>query len=550
MHYVIETSRPFEESVLWRLHDSYFAQRGHQAWRHGDIPWLSTNNHAFALQHASFLVELAKELVATGKLGADEPVRVVEGGCGTGLFAANFVRGFKECAPPGMALRYYVTDASAVNVREAAESHHLRAFVEEGVVVPATFDLRDPASLRPLTDEAFDGRVTLFINNYVCCVIPMTHFQRNADRSWSRLCVDVRADITAEGLEGEEAVAAYLDRHATRNGLMKGLEIDWRWLPAGADGLLADPLHRAILEEAVAGVETATVGYPKGYIEFMRAVAPQLLPGGVIMTNDYGTVDLRKLGGLREWRPQFYGNTFNQDVNLGILGVFARQAGWDSVMTPHDLGSVHSAVLAPGGLGPLARAAFEARYRRVGASDMLLDFSHAAKHYQQKKETGRALRFNLLCVELDPNNAEHRYRVGETAIELGLFDIAIEHLLRGFELDPTPAWDFEFQLGRAYCLVDDNATALDWYARSQERAPHAVTLANMGMIHASAGRHREAWLQFRKALDLDPTYQRAIERLDALKEVIWAETTADFARETASLEGPAVQPPAAAPTVD
>jgi hypothetical protein len=534
MHAVIETARPFEASILWRLHDSYFAQRGHRAWQHGDIPWFSTNNEAFAAQHAGLLVAIATELRAAGVLGPDEPVRVVEGGCGTGLFAANFVRSFEAAAPPGMRLCYVITDASEVNVREAAASHYLAPSVAAGTVLPATLDLRDPGSLHLLDGEPFEGRVAMFINNYVCCVIPMVHLQRDAEGRWARLCVDVSGEV--DGLEDAAAIANFLARNATRHGLIKDLAIDWRWVPTELEAALDDDLHREVVVAALEGLGAATVGYPRGYLDFMRGVAPLLVPGGVILTNDYGSVDLRRLGGARDWRPQFYGNTFNQDVNLGLLAAFARRLGWDAALTPCDLGSVHAALLAPGGLGPEAQAAFTARYGRVSGSDMLLDFSQAAKHFQQKKETGRALRFFLLCADLDPHNAEHRFRVGETAIDAGLHALAVEHLRRGFELDVARAWDFEFQLGRAYCLLDDNAAALAWYERSQARAPHAVTLANMGMIHAAEGRHREAWLHFSQALELDPTYARAAERMDALKEAIWAETTAAFARETAASE--------------
>lgn len=346
MQAVIETSKPFEASILWRLHDSYFSQRGHRAWQHGDIPWFWTNNQAFAAQHAAFLIALAQELRATGTLHPDEPVRVIEGGCGTGLFAANFVRSFEAAAPPGLTLKYYLTDASEKNVREAAETHYLAPFVAHGTVVPATFDLREPTAPRPLDGGTFDGRATMIINNYVCCVIPMFHFQRSADGGWSRLCVDVHGDVDADVLAGDDEVVAFLDRHATRHGLIKGLTIDWRWLPADPRDVLGSEEHVEILSRSLAGLDTATVGYPRGYLDFMKAVATGLLPGGVIMTNDYGTVDLRRLGGLREWRPQFYGNTFNQDVNLGILQVFARHHGWDCVMTPCDL------ALAPAALSP------------------------------------------------------------------------------------------------------------------------------------------------------------------------------------------------------
>ena len=45
---VIEPATPFDKSILWELHHAYFAARGVEAWKAGEIPFFSTSNAAYA----------------------------------------------------------------------------------------------------------------------------------------------------------------------------------------------------------------------------------------------------------------------------------------------------------------------------------------------------------------------------------------------------------------------------------------------------------------------------------------------------------------------
>lgn len=535
MYFTLETATPFERSILWRLHHSYFAQRGIQAWREGDIPYFSTSNYAFARQHARLFAAIVADLEAKGTLSSSDEVWLLEGGCGSGIFAANFLRALErgDAGTPGLfpRVRYVMTDYSEKNVRDALATRRIARYSELGNIVPARYDLTQPTKIHPLDHGPITKKLAFVINNYICCVLPMKHLQRRADGVWYDLHVEVRAEVEDPTLADPERYMEAITREATKHNLLKNMDTVWEWRPIDIGDKFDDALHVKILGRAVEGLPDATLGYPDKYVEYLRGISTLLLPGGAIMTNDYGSTTKGRLAGLSDWRPQFYGNTFNQDVNLSLFDAYAAETAWHALRTEDDLGSVHTALLSSDDFGPATRSAFERHYGQFSESDDLLDYSNAARGYFQKKESGRALRFYLRCAELDPDNAEHRYRVGEAAIEAGFYKKGIEHLRVGFDIDHERVWDFEFQLGRAYCLMGDNATSLDWYEKSAVRAPHPVTHTNMGVLYAQDGRLKDAYRCFKKALALDPEYERAKERLNALKDAVWEQTAATYDRE-------------------
>jgi len=541
MYFTLEPATPFERSILWRLHHSYFAQRGIQAWREGDIPYFSTSNYAYARQHARFFAAVVEDMEAQGSLKPDDEVWLIEGGCGTGIFAANFLRAIErgEVGKPGLfaRVRYLMTDYSEKNVRDALATTRIARYAELGNIVPARYDLTQPTQIHVLDRPPVTKKLAFAINNYICCVLPMRHLQRRADGFWYDLHVEVRAEVEDPTLASPERYMEAITKEATKHNLLKNFDITWEWRASDPTEKFEDATHIRLLQRIVEGFPEATLGYPDRYIDYLRGLGTIMLPGGAIMTNDYGSTSRSRLQGLSEWRPQFYGNTFNQDVNLSIFDAFAAEFGWHVLRTQADLASVHTAVLQQAPAGPRVREAFAKHYGTFGESDDLLDYSNAARSYFQKKESARALRFYMRCADLDPDNAEHRYRVGEAAIEAGFYDIAVQHLLVGFDIDGERIWDFEFQLGRAYCLLNDNTTALDWYDKSSARAPHPVTHTNMGVLHATEGRLKDAYQCYKRALALDPDYERAKERLAALKDALWEQTAASFDRELADVGG-------------
>ena len=87
MTIIVEDFVPYDQSVQWQLTQAYYEQRGIRAWTQGDLPFQATCNYPATRQHAGFLVDLVDALEAAGKLDPQDPIRVLELGAGSGVFA-------------------------------------------------------------------------------------------------------------------------------------------------------------------------------------------------------------------------------------------------------------------------------------------------------------------------------------------------------------------------------------------------------------------------------------------------------------------------------
>ncbi|PIE17872.1 MAG: hypothetical protein CSA66_05300 [Proteobacteria bacterium] len=540
----IERPTPFDRSVQWKLHHAYWAQRGVDAWKSGEVPHLSTSNYPTARQHAQLFRAVVADLRARGSLAEADTVWLLEGGCGNGKLAANFMHALELMdAPLAERTRYVISDYSDHNLDQVVALPHVAHWIERGLMIPARYDMADPQRVRLRGGGALTHALAFFMSSYVSCVLPMKHLQRRADGTWHELLVEVRADSDDPDLTADAFVAG-LVADAARYNLLNDLELHFSWGEVDLDALFAHPSHAAIVRSIVADAAEATVGYPYGFFDFLRELQPLMLDGGVVLTNDYGSVGRERIEGRFERRPQVYGNSLAQDINFTVYDGLPPVLGWEVLRSTSELDSVHAAAVCAGGFGPAARAFFDTHYLRRRPADDLLDYVAAARAYLTKKEYARALRFFLRCVELDPYDPELRYRAGSAALDASLYAVAIEQLQRGHALDAQRGWDFDFQLGRAYCLAGDHDAALDWYRRSHARGEHPVTLTNMGVLHAYHGRHATAHACYTRALALDPHYERAHERLQSLKDLVWEAAVAGFADAPVLPKGTAPVAPA------
>ncbi|HRE91003.1 MAG TPA: SAM-dependent methyltransferase [Myxococcota bacterium] len=525
---LLEPPTPFDTCIAWRLHDAYWSQRGPAAWQSGEVPFYSTSNLATARQHAALLVALVADLQHAEHLGPDSEVWVLEAGCGLGLFAANLLAALETGSEDQRALlprvRYLLTDCSETNLRQVLELPRVAPWRDRGHLVPALYDLRHPLTLTRLDGQPTPP-LTLIVCNYVCSVIPQQQLQRR-DGLWHELLVETRA---ATGLSADTFLAqATCD--ATRQNLLTDLDLQMSWRPLELESHpLFTEAHRKVLARFTEGLPSATFGYPARYFDFLVQAQALLIPDGAIITSDYGGATRERVRGLRDRRPQTYGNSLAQETCFATFDALTAELGWDVCRSHGNLDSVHTAIVAPR-LGPCLRAAFADQFRGILVVDELLDHTASARHFAALKDFPRALRYWLRAAAMDELNPELRYRIGECAIEAGEYALAITHLLAGHALDPQ-TFDFDFMLGRATWLADQADEAIRWYEHSLAREPHPVTWTNLGVIHFAQKREAHAWACFESAIALDPEYPRALEHLTALRELAWQRQTSAW-RET------------------
>jgi len=549
MQVTLQPPTPYDQSLIWRIHDAYFAARGIDAWNQGEVPFFSTSNYGSATQHARFLADIVTSQVEAGRLTADQEVWVLEVGSGLGRFAANFLRALELSAGDAgreafARVRYVLSDYSEKNLRQACDTHHLKAHVEAGRVVPALYDLREPRHLKRLDGREIASPLTLVIANYVCCVVPLKNLQWRGADGWYEQWLEVK--MTIEDRQShwptEELVDEILS-NPTREGLVKEhLKVDYDWRKMGLGEVYDKALHRDVLTATARDLPNATIGYPHGFLDFVEGVQRFLAPGGVVLVNDYGSIEKKELAGLTERRPQIYGNSIANSINFAVFDAFAEVAGWHLVRSRDLLGSLHTAALRPEvPWTPREHQSFERNYLQSRAGDDILDYSAIAKGCTEKKEHDRALRFYRRCLEIEPESADFLYRAGDAAIDAGHYDMAVRYLEagRGFNA-PDSGLDFEFQLGRATCLQQDYKAAIAWYEKALKNENHPTTWTNLGVLYESDGRLEDAFRCFKKAMEIDPTYERARERMTLLRDLFWK-------KKLEELEGPGAKDPLAPP---
>ena len=546
MQLTLQPPTPYDESLLWRLHDAYFAHRGIDAWNQGEVPFYSTSNYASARQHAGFLTDLVLSQLETERLAEGQEIWVLEVGSGLGRFAHNFLRALEvSCGVAASELfqrvRYVMSDYSERNLRESCATSALAPHVKAGRIIPALYDLREPGRLVPLDGATVPSAAPfqMVIANYVCCVVPLKYLQYRQAEGWYEQWV--RLETKVPDSESPPQVGELIEdmiANPTREGMVKNLDIQTEWRQRPLDMIYPRALHRQVLEALVKGLGDATVGYPHGFVEFVDGAARFLAPGGVILVNDYGTVERRELSGLGERKPQIYGNSMANSINFAVFDAFAEATGWQVLRSRDVLGSLHSAALRP--LIPWTqreKEGFGRNYVHWRGGDDILDYTHTARLYADKKDWERSLRYWRRAIELEPENPDHHYRAGDAAMDAGQYEMAISFLEEGRALAAGESGlDFEFQLGRATCLAQDYPASIAWYEKALERENHPTTWTNLGVLYESAERFGDAFRCFKRAMEIDPKYTRARERMQILKDLLWRRKIEEF-------EGPGAKDP-------
>ncbi len=510
MKTLIEPFTPYRRSVLWRIHEAYYAQRGIAAWSEGDIPFRATSNRGAARQCAEWLVERFGD-------GSGE-VALLEVGGGNGSFAANLLGVLEcECGPRGAALferlRYVYSDYSERNLAQVTEAG-LARLVARGRVVPARFDLRRDDPPRALDGTPLGGFAGA-IANYVACVLPTTFLRRRGD-DWDELYAQVTLDDETAPASADALVAAY-QAGAFGTALFKRCALEYAWRPAPGD-VFTDPGYAEAARAKVAAESVLVL--PSGYLDFWRGAARWLAPDGFVLACDYG-MPIELVATAPTPRPSLYGDSLSHGVQFGFVESWAAAQGWDTARSEDALDPVHYLLLARGRLSPVERAAFRRLYveRRDGTD--LIDFADAARAFGAQGEHQRAARFFARCLRIDPSSPSLRNDMGQACMHAGRPDVALDHLQECARLDESALYDHDFQLGNAHYQLGRYRDALACYRRSLDAGAHAATHWNLALTHHALGELADTCRSLEAVLALEPDHQLALAMTEQIKRDLW-----------------------------
>src|SRR5436305_2417201 len=102
--FLLEERQPFCRSLIWQLQDRYFAERGVEAWRQGEVPHYVTSNPTIANAYAELVLAFWRDQQALATAASDAPQYICELGAGSGRFAFHFLTRLADlCADTGVA---------------------------------------------------------------------------------------------------------------------------------------------------------------------------------------------------------------------------------------------------------------------------------------------------------------------------------------------------------------------------------------------------------------------------------------------------------------
>ena len=422
---LVQDYRPVAESLEWQLARLFWNRDGVFPFADGSVPYLVNNDGRLSADAAAVLFANCAEAGP-----ADGPIRVLELGAGSGLFARYFLDEFRDlCQRNGRdfyeRLSFHVTDGSPRSVEQWKE----RGIFEEHAAHVA-------ASTMDASGAEAEGPLRAVFCNYVLDVLPMAFLMKTGE-GWEQLAV--RAWITDDAEVLRQFTTLTLDEICARAAsgepqvlqellpLFPLLECETSFLPVGEDA----PPGLAELET---GCGDTPFAYNYGAIRCLESLERVLEGRGFVLVNDYGPA---QPGGAEGHRPgQRFGPAVAAVVNLPLLEEHCRRRGLEAWKPEGDDDRrLHARLLTRGGL-PLTRAAFESRF-----AAQALDEAEALANLARQQAGAGLLREALAgyraAIERNPRNWQV---IGEAAefVTSGLRDPAsgLELARAAIQLNP------------------------------------------------------------------------------------------------------------------
>ena len=122
------------------------------------------------------------------------------------------------------------------------------------------------------------------------------------------------------------------------------------------------------------------------------------------------------------------------------------------------------------------------------------------------------------AVKADPKSVEATFYLGQCLYHEGRLDLAQQRLLKALAMEPTlpPAL---YYLGRIAYDQNKLSDAFEFLRQADQAAPDLVMVHYyLGLVYQRNQQHLPAELEFQRALELDPSLQKATQALKFLRK--------------------------------
>jgi tetratricopeptide (TPR) repeat protein len=490
---VIQEFRPLARCLEWDLANLYWTTKGLLPFVDNEVPYL-INNSGRASEDAA-LVLCANCLDGAPRAG---PIRVLELGAGSGLFARYVLDAFRSvCQQEGYdyyeRLTYFVSDHSPQTVKQWQERD---LFAEHAVHVhTGTCDAQHPAVFRDLADITLSlTALQAVFANYVLDVLPAAIVHAGASGP-EQLCVRTHLmqhqallrQYTALGLEEVRALAASEDpaQRARLIPLLTLLEFETAFLPVMED-------RPAYLEEALTfGKDLHRITLNHGALDSLEECLRLLAPTGFILFSDYGPVEREGLADHA--MTQRFGSSTALGINFPFLEYHFANAGRVLLKAEGDKSQpIHTRLLCRDDL-PRTRAALANRYSDTSREHFEAPAAEARRHVAAGR-LNEALESYRTALTRNPGNW---CLIGECAefvtLQIRDYQAGLELTRAALELNAScSAWLWNVLGDGLFCLERFDQ-AHEAYLQARRISPDDVrTNFNLAYTHFQRGCPDEA----------------------------------------------------------
>lgn len=320
---VIEQTKRFSQSALWRFQREYFDKEGINAWVN-QVPFYITSNPFIAKTYARLVVSFICDWVKQHPEAKQHPFYIMELGTGSGRFSYYVVKTIEErlkkLGMEDITICYVMSDFTKNNIKYWETHPTLKAYVDKGLVDFAMFDMEGE---RPITlirknvrlsPEVLVNPLTVFAN-YIFDTVSHDSFAVHEGKLYELLLSLSTEENNMEGNNPKD---------------MEKISVDYN-VKEIRSGYYGDAHLDDILEIYKKSLHESSFLFPIGSfhaIKFLKKLANDKL---FIVSTDKGYSTVEQLDHLGHPSISFHGS-FSMMVNFHAMGEYFKNSGGDSFL--------------------------------------------------------------------------------------------------------------------------------------------------------------------------------------------------------------------------
>ena len=495
----------FSQSLLWELQRQYFARRGVNAWRQGEVPHYISSNPTVANSYAEMVVACWRD--QNRLIASNQPFYLCELGAGSGRLAFHFLMRLahlcQQSQIPLTSFRYVLTDYVQSNLDYWIQHPRFQPFFESGILDIALFDVNHDELLTlqlsgiTISPQSLQ-RPLVAIANYLFDSIPQELYYLN-NRQTYRCLVSLYCDRDPETLDPDS--------------LLEHLNLQYDYQLAETQEL--EPQLHPLLTYLQQNLTDTHLLFPSAGLLCLQRLQQLSSQGLLLLSADKGSQSLANLQSNAPPQLITHGS-FSLSVNYPIFQLFCEQMGGVALMPEiYNLGiNIVCLIMCHWAKNYLTtQEAYQRHVREFGPGDFYQITKHARQYIDQMTwedilaylrlsyyDSHQFSRYLPRLLELAPTLYPHEQIAMREAIE------RVWQLY--FPLGENG--DLASEIASLFYKIGDYASALTYFQRSTEvYGQHPDTLINMAVCYRHLNQDVQADALLHQVLRYEPDNHKA-----------------------------------------